>query len=108
MSEGNVVGKAIHESNSNVALARAETRKRKFWGYIQIDILQEWAKTQAWENNVIPNEEDLVRRFFGTRLDAPVHRGKYPNTEAELLAVWRRVDLPTEYDQPNFNNEEPV
>lgn len=109
------IGKAIHETASTIAIVRADTRKRKNWGYILLPVLKEWAETQAWPGNVVPKtDEDLARRFFGVRLDAPVVRGAQPicvkdgepPQTAELFAVWRKLEDPKPEDPaPNFSEQ---
>src|ERR1700691_1225805 len=104
----NPVAKAIHETNTNITIAKAETRKRKFWAYITPQELAKWADTQDWSNNVIPTEDVLIRLMFGTALDAVVKRGTQGKTEDfagnEMLAVWRKVDPPLEGQEPDFDD----
>ena len=104
MSE-NPVLKAISESDTQRAIVRAETRKRKNWGYIQLTELQTWAETQIWPNTedgsaIIPAIDDVARRFFGTKLDAVVKHGGTP----ELVAVWRKLEEPD--TEPLFRGPE--
>lgn len=100
-------GKAIAETNSLIGRARSDTRKRKFWGYIQVAALQEWAEVQDfWPttdegNKIVPAiDEVLARQFFGTKLDAEVRRGGTP----EMFAVWRKLETPD--TEPNFNDQD--
>ena len=78
-------GKAIAETNSLIGAARAGTRKRKNWGYIEFSALREWAEAQNfWPttddgNKIVPATDDaLARMFFGVKLDATVKRGGVP------------------------------
>ena len=104
MSE-NPVGKAIHQTNSEIAVVRAETRKRKYWGYIQVTSLKTWAETQSWPQNIVPDtDEKVARKFFGVAIDAPVRRGTQGG--AEMFAVWRRLEAPD--SEPDFYENEAI
>ena len=98
------IGKAIYESNTQMATVKAETRKRNKWGYIAVTELTRWATTQPWPTasdgqTVIPViDETMARLYFGVRLDAPVQRGH--QGENELFAVWRKLDEPD--SEPDF------
>lgn len=95
----NPVAKAIYETNTMVHGARAETRKRKNWAYVTPAALEDWAKTQHWENDVLPANDIQLRRLFGTRLDAPVRESGW------LFAVWRMEGEPDE--EPTFVTDPP-
>lgn len=96
----NPMGKAIDESNTAIAMARAETRKRRWWGYIREDTLRDWAEKQQWPDNVIPaTDVNLARKFFNVKETAPAYVGKQGD-EHNVFAVWRRLDEPT--TEPDF------
>lgn len=83
MSDNSLL-KAIAESATEIAMARAETRKRRMWAYIRIDTLTEW----AGNNNAadIPPETQ-VRQFFEAPATAEVRTG-IDGFGAPSIAVW--------------------
>jgi hypothetical protein len=44
---GNPVEKAIKETDLEIAIVRADTRKRRWWAYVREDVLEDWAKDRA-------------------------------------------------------------
>jgi hypothetical protein len=89
----------VHETA--IAEAKAATRKRANWGYVELEALEDYAKTlpsmpDENGNAVLPAADDvLARRLFGVRLDAPVQR------KGTLFAVWRRDGEPD--TEPQFD-----
>lgn len=97
----NKIAKAIAETQMEVDVVRADTRKRRSWGYVTLKTLHDWA-AEAWpDDHATRTEDDLVRALFGTRLDAPVRRGSQGGVE--MLAVWRRLEPPT--TEPRFDGD---
>ena len=115
---------AQKESENLRGIVKAETRKRKNWAVIDASVLSDWAKEQAEAGvfgagsdgaSVIPTREVLIRRFFGTRADAPVRT----SADETLIAVWRKLPekfddegKPVDYapqadDQPSFLSDPP-
>lgn len=96
----NPSAKAIFETATMVATAKAETRKRGFWGYIQVAELTRWAESRPWPGGVVPKtDEALARVFFGVRLDATVVCATQGG--APMFAVWRKAGEPTV--EPTFD-----
>lgn len=91
MAEENPVAKAMAESATTIAIARAETRKRNKWTYIRKADLHEWAKREGKEGS----DEVLMREYF---------REPLMRAAIQRLPVDRQRDLLAKGGIPeNFN-----
>jgi hypothetical protein len=92
--------KAQKESEQLRAVVKAEVRKRKNWAVIHPLALDELGASQQklglFPGDVIPARDVLIRRHFGTPLDAEVRTAD----NGALMAVWTKEGKVTE--EPEF------
>jgi hypothetical protein len=98
----NPLSAAMAETAQAIGTVRLDTRARRSWAFVRLDVLEDWAYGRK-EENVQARLEELTRTYFAAPADAAVRFGN-DTMGHTLYAVWIDQKRSAEPDrEPEFD-----